>query len=80
MVNREALMLATNDINFVNSFMGLFHNMGKYLTQVVITLFLHNITESMGFQEKEICLLICISMFDVGRTDIQALDDREGIQ
>lgn len=32
MVNREALMLATNDINFVNSFMGLFHNMGKYLT------------------------------------------------
>jgi len=63
MVNREALMLATNDINFVNSFMGLFHNM-----------------ESMGFQETEICLLICISMFDVGRTDIQALDDREGIQ
>ena len=36
--------------------------------------------ETMGFKEKEVCLLICISMFDVGRTDIQALDDREGIQ
>lgn len=62
-VNRESLMLATNDINFVESFMGLFHTM-----------------ETMGFKEKEVCLLICISMFDVGRTDIQALDDREGIQ
>ena len=36
--------------------------------------------EQLGFGEKEICLLICISMFDVGRTDITELDDREGIE
>merc|ERR1719454_72894 len=36
--------------------------------------------ESMGFEEKEVMILICISMFDVGRTEIQQLDDREGIQ
>lgn len=71
-------MLATNDINFVNSFMGLFHNMGKFQNFQFASD--RRFLESMGFQETEICLLICISMFDVGRTDIQALDDREGIQ
>jgi len=63
MVNKEILLLGTNDVNFVNRFLGLFHEM-----------------EQLGFGEKEICLLICISMFDVGRTDITELDDREGIE
>ena len=78
MVNKEALMLGTNDQNFVNSFMGLFHQMGKWVPICTSNYYL--IKETMGFKEKEVCLLICISMFDVGRTDIQSLDDREGIQ
>lgn len=62
MVTRDHLILGTADVNFVDTFMGLFHNM-----------------ETNGFGEKEICLLICISMFETGRTDIGELDDREGI-
>ena len=30
MVNKEILLLGTNDVNFVNRFLGLFHEMGKY--------------------------------------------------
>ena len=29
MVNKEILLLGTNDVNFVNRFLGLFHEMGK---------------------------------------------------
>lgn len=62
MVTKELLILGTADVNFVETFMGLFHKM-----------------ETIGFGEQEICLLICISMFETGRTDIGQLDDREGI-
>ena len=80
MVNKEILLLGTNDVNFVNRFLGLFHEMGKYQINFIRSpLTLKNL-EQLGFGEKEICLLICISMFDVGRTDITELDDREGIE
>ena len=35
MVNKEILLLGTNDVNFVNRFLGLFHEMGKDLTAYV---------------------------------------------
>ena len=35
MVNKEILLLGTNDVNFVNRFLGLFHEMGKYQTNFI---------------------------------------------
>ena len=34
MVNKEILLLGTNDVNFVNRFLGLFHEMGKSIKKL----------------------------------------------
>ena len=82
-VSRDLLLLGTNDVGFVDQFMGIFNRMGEfYLTYVNILdsvekfMFL----ESLNLTEEDNLILICLSMFDTGRTDMGRLDDREGVE
>jgi len=61
-VSRDLLLLGTNDVGFVDQFMGIFNRM-----------------ESLNLTEEDNLILICLSMFDTGRTDMGRLDDREGV-